>query len=93
MSSSRIQASILADRAPLTVNIPPISPTSNLIEAGLFLHSGRSNKVAPDLQFLFSPAFWVGAAIAPDIPGFTLIPALINPQSCGRSEGIGNLHS
>ncbi len=66
-----------------TQALPPISPTSNLVEAGLFLHSSRSNEVAPDLQFLFSPALWIGSAIAPDIPGFTLIPALLNPQSRG----------
>ncbi len=63
--------------------LPPISSTSNLVEAGLFLQSSSSNGDAPDLQFLFSPALWIGSAIAPDVPGFTLIPALINPQSRG----------
>jgi choline dehydrogenase len=64
--------------------LPPLSPLSNSIEAGLFLQSGISNNAAtPDLQFMFSPAVWVGSAIAPDIPGFTLIAALINPQSRG----------
>jgi choline dehydrogenase len=63
--------------------LPPIAPTSNLVEAGLFLHSGKSNGATPDLQFLFSPVLWIGSAIAPDIPGFTLIPALVNPQSRG----------
>lgn len=66
-----------------TQALPPITPTSNLVEAGLFLHSSRSNEAAPDLQFLFCPALWVGSAIAPDIPGFTLIPGLVNPQSRG----------
>jgi choline dehydrogenase len=65
-----------------TQALPPLSPTSNLVEAGLFLRS-NSNKVAPDLQLLFSPALWIGSEIAPDIPGFTLIPALLNPQSRG----------
>jgi choline dehydrogenase len=63
--------------------LPPISSTSNLVEAGLFLHSSSNNAVTPDLQFLFSPALWIGSAIAPDIAGFTLISALVNPQSRG----------
>ena len=64
-----------------TQALPPIAPTSNLVEAGLFLHS--RNGATPDLQFLFSPALWIGATISPDIPGFTLISALVNPQSRG----------
>ena len=66
-----------------TQTLPPLSPTSNSIEAGLFLQSGISNAATPDLQFMFSPGVWIGSAIAPDIPGFTLIAALINPQSRG----------
>jgi choline dehydrogenase len=66
-----------------TQMLPPIAPTSNLVEAGLFLHSGRSKEAKPDLQFLFSPALWVGSTINPAIPGFTLILALVNPQSRG----------
>ncbi|WP_245939938.1 GMC family oxidoreductase [Stenomitos frigidus] len=66
-----------------TQALPPLSPTSSLVEAGLFLQSGISNAATPDLQFMFSPALWIGSAIVPDIPGFTLISALINPQSRG----------
>jgi choline dehydrogenase len=65
-----------------TQALPPLTSTSNLVEAGLFLHSS-SNKTTPDLQFLFSPALWVGSAIAPDIPGFTFILGLVKPQSRG----------
>ncbi|MEH1887711.1 GMC family oxidoreductase [Nostoc sp.] len=66
-----------------TQTLPPLTPTSNLVEAGLFLHSSSGNETTPDLQFLFSPALWVGSAIAPDIPGFTFILALVKPQSRG----------
>ncbi|XGW00752.1 MAG: GMC family oxidoreductase (plasmid) [Leptolyngbya sp. BL-A-14] len=62
--------------------LPPLTLTSNLVEAGLFLHS-NNNGTTPDLQFLFSPALWIGSAIAPDIPGFTFIVCLVNPQSRG----------
>ena len=63
--------------------LPPIASTSNLAEAGLFLHSSSSNGAAPDLQFLLSPALWIGSAIAPHIPGFSLFLALVKPQSRG----------
>ena len=66
-----------------TQELPLISPTSNLVEAGLFLHSSKSNELTPDLQFLFSPALWVGAAISADIPGFTFILGMLAPQSRG----------
>ncbi|HEY9642840.1 MAG TPA: GMC family oxidoreductase N-terminal domain-containing protein [Coleofasciculaceae cyanobacterium] len=62
--------------------LPPLTLTSNLVEAGLFLDSG-SKGATPDLQFLFSPALWVGSAIAPDVPGFTFILCLVKPQSRG----------
>ena len=65
-----------------TQTLPPLTPTSNLVEAGLFVHSS-SNETTPDLQFLFSPALWIGSAIAPDIPGFTFILGLVKPQSRG----------
>ena len=65
-----------------TQTLPPLTSTSNLVEAGLFVHSS-SNQTIPDLQFLFSPALWVGSAIAPDIPGFTFILSLVKPQSRG----------
>ena len=65
-----------------TQKLPPLTLTSNLVEAGLFVRSS-SNKTAPDLQFLFSPALWVGSAIAPEIPGFTFILGLVQPQSRG----------
>jgi choline dehydrogenase len=65
-----------------TQMLPPLTLTSNLVEAGLFLHSSN-NGTTPDLQFLFSPALWIGSAIAPDIPGFTFILCLVNPQSRG----------
>jgi choline dehydrogenase len=66
-----------------TQALPSLTPTSNLVEAGLFLQSSSNNEVAPDLQFLFSPALWVGSAIAPDLPGFTFLSCLISPQSRG----------
>lgn len=66
-----------------TQALPLIAPTSNLVEAGLFLHSGKSNEVAPDLQFLFSPALLANPTLAYDVPGVTLIACLINPQSRG----------
>ncbi|HEY9624646.1 MAG TPA: GMC family oxidoreductase N-terminal domain-containing protein [Crinalium sp.] len=68
--------------------LPPLTLTSNLVEAGLFLHS-NNNGTTPDLQFLFSPGLWVGSAIAPDVPGFTLILCLVKPQS----RGTVTLHS
>ena len=66
-----------------TQELPPLAPTSNLVESGLFLHSGESNEVAPDLQFLFCPALWVSPDFARDVTGFTFIPCLIAPQSRG----------
>lgn len=71
-----------------TQALPPLSPTSNLVEAGLFLQSGISKAATPDVQFMFSPVLWIGSAIAPDIPGFTLISALIKPQSRGTVTHI-----
>lgn len=65
-----------------TQALPQLAPTSNLVEAGLFVHSS-SNKTTPDLQFLFSPALWVGSATSHDIPGITLILGLVKPQSRG----------
>ncbi|MBW4518703.1 MAG: GMC family oxidoreductase N-terminal domain-containing protein [Scytolyngbya sp. HA4215-MV1] len=65
-----------------TQALPPLTLTSNLVEAGLFVHSSN-NGTTPDLQFLFSPALWIGSAIAPDIPGFTFIVCLVEPQSRG----------
>jgi choline dehydrogenase len=62
--------------------LPPLTLTSNLVEAGLFVHSSN-NGTTPDLQFLFSPALWIGSAIAPEIPGFTFIVGLVKPQSRG----------
>ncbi|MHC5917893.1 MAG: GMC family oxidoreductase, partial [Nostoc sp.] len=66
-----------------TQALPAIASTSNLVEAGLFLHSGKSKELAPDLQFLFSPVLWGSSDSAPDVSGSTLICCLINPQSRG----------
>ncbi|MEH2106115.1 GMC family oxidoreductase [Nostoc sp.] len=66
-----------------TQTLPAIASTSNLVEAGLFLHSGKSKELAPDLQFLFSPVLWGSSDSAPDVSGSTLICCLINPQSRG----------
>ncbi|WP_096602243.1 GMC family oxidoreductase N-terminal domain-containing protein [Calothrix sp. NIES-2100] len=61
---------------------PAIAPTSNIVEAGLFLHSGKSNEVAPDLQFLFSPAL-LSPTLTHEVSGATLVACLIKPQSHG----------
>ncbi|RCJ32629.1 choline dehydrogenase [Nostoc punctiforme NIES-2108] len=66
-----------------TQALPAIASTSNLVEAGLFIHSGKSKESAPDLQFLFSPVLWGSSDSAPDVSGSTLICCLINPQSRG----------
>ena len=65
-----------------TQALPVIAPTSNIVEAGLFLHSGKSNEVAPDLQFLFSPAL-LSPILTHDVSGATLVACLIKPQSHG----------
>src|SRR5262249_50089622 len=52
----------------------PLSATSNLAEAGLFLHTGAEPaEPAPDVQFHFAPLPWPHPCFACDAgPGYTI---------------------
>jgi len=60
-----------------------IAPTSNIAEAGMFLHTERSLDAAPDLQFLFVPLLFVNPAFARSGPGFTFIASHTHCHSRG----------
>ncbi|MEH2465792.1 GMC family oxidoreductase [Nostoc sp.] len=59
------------------------APTSNIAEAGLFLHTEECLDVAPDLQFHFGPVLWAHPAYAREGPGFGATVSVTNPQSLG----------
>ncbi|MEH2252811.1 GMC family oxidoreductase [Nostoc sp.] len=65
-----------------TQDLQPAS-TSNIAEAGLFLHTEGRLDVAPDLQFFSGPILWAHPAYARQGPGFGAVACLINPQSRG----------
>ncbi|ARV57531.1 choline dehydrogenase [Nostocales cyanobacterium HT-58-2] len=58
--------------------------TSNIAEAGLFLHTSKNLDAAPDLQFHFASILWVQREFARSGPGFTFAPCLTHPQSRGN---------
>jgi choline dehydrogenase len=59
------------------------APTSNIGEAGLFLHTESNLDAAPDLQFFSGPALWVPPGYPNDGPGFASTVCLARPQSRG----------
>ncbi|MEH2421521.1 MAG: GMC family oxidoreductase N-terminal domain-containing protein [Nostoc sp.] len=65
-----------------TQDLQPAS-TSNIAEAGLFLHTEGRLDVAPDLQFFSGPILWAHPTYARQGPGFGAVACLINPQSRG----------
>ncbi|MFB8788307.1 MAG: GMC family oxidoreductase N-terminal domain-containing protein [Potamolinea sp.] len=65
-----------------TQDVQP-SATSNLAEAGLFLHTENQLNTAPNLQFHVGPLLWVQPEFAREGSGFSIVPCLVHPQSCG----------
>ncbi|OUL25001.1 choline dehydrogenase [Nostoc sp. T09] len=59
------------------------APTSNIGEAGLFLHTEGRLDVAPDLQFFCGPVLWAAPAYAREGPGFATSVCVTNPESRG----------
>ena len=59
------------------------APTSNLGEAGLFLHTENKPDAAPNLQFHFGVLLWVQPEFARPGSGFSIVPCLLHPQSRG----------
>ncbi|MEG4105679.1 GMC family oxidoreductase N-terminal domain-containing protein [Microcoleus sp. S13_C5] len=59
------------------------APTSNIAEAGLFLHTEGRLDTAPDLQFFCGPILWVPPAYAREGPGFAVTACVTNPESRG----------
>jgi choline dehydrogenase len=57
--------------------------TSNLIEAGLFLHTKANLEAAPDLQLLSGPILWVPPGYPNEGSGFVCAVCLTHPQSRG----------
>ncbi|MGL5943591.1 MAG: GMC family oxidoreductase [Waterburya sp.] len=60
------------------------TPTSNIAEAGLFLHTEGRLDTAPDLQFHSGPVLWAHPAYAREGPGFAATACVTNPQSRGN---------
>ncbi|MBW4669994.1 MAG: GMC family oxidoreductase N-terminal domain-containing protein [Cyanomargarita calcarea GSE-NOS-MK-12-04C] len=60
-----------------------LAPTSNIAEAGLFLHSESNLETAPDLQFFSGPVLWAPPAYARSGSGFSSTVCLNHPQSRG----------
>lgn len=58
--------------------------TSNMAEAGLFLHTEGRLDVSPDLQFYCGPILWTHPAYAREGSGFTATACVTNPQSRGN---------
>lgn len=56
--------------------------TSNGLEAAGYWRSGDLN--APDIQFVFAPAYLEGGELAADTHGFSIGTALVDPMSRGR---------
>lgn len=61
----------------------PLAPSSNLGEAGLFLHTEKSLDAAPNLQFTSGPILFVNPAFAREGPAFTIVSNITHPQSRG----------
>ena len=59
------------------------APTSNIAEAGLFLHTESQLDAAPDLQLFSGPVLWTPPGYPQDGPGFTITACLTHPQSRG----------
>ncbi|WP_089129403.1 GMC family oxidoreductase [Tolypothrix sp. NIES-4075] len=57
--------------------------TSNIAEAGLFLHTESNLHAAPDIQLYFGPVLWAPPAYARPGSGFASTPCLTHPQSRG----------
>ncbi|WP_341530459.1 GMC family oxidoreductase N-terminal domain-containing protein [Nostoc sp. UHCC 0302] len=66
-----------------TQDVQP-APTSNIAEAGLFLHTEGRLDVAPDLQFFSGPVLWTHPAYAREGPGFAATACITNPDSRGN---------
>ncbi|HEY9603915.1 MAG TPA: GMC family oxidoreductase N-terminal domain-containing protein, partial [Allocoleopsis sp.] len=65
-----------------TQDVQP-APTSNIAEAGLFLHTEKKLDAAPNLQFHVGPLLWVQPEFARPDSGFSIVPCLVHPQSRG----------
>jgi len=65
-----------------TQDVQP-APTSNIAEAGLFLHTENKLEAAPNLQFHFGSILWVQPEFAREGSGFSIVPCLMHPQSRG----------
>jgi choline dehydrogenase len=57
--------------------------TSNVAEAGMFVHTEGSLDRVPDLQFYSDPVLWVPPGYPNEGPGFGTGACLIHPQSRG----------
>jgi choline dehydrogenase len=58
--------------------------TSNVGEAGGFIHSGEDDGAIPDIQFHFAPAYFIEhGRVEPPGHGFTIGPTLVMPHSRG----------
>jgi choline dehydrogenase len=57
--------------------------TSNIAEAGLFLHTESNLHAAPDIQLFFGPVLWAPPAYARSGSGFASTPCLNHPESRG----------
>ncbi|MDZ8055324.1 MAG: GMC family oxidoreductase [Aulosira sp. ZfuVER01] len=66
-----------------TQNLQP-ALTSNIAEAGLFLHTEARLDVAPDLQLFCGPVLLAHPAYTREGPGFTATACLTNPESRGH---------
>lgn len=60
------------------------APTSNIAEAGLFLHTEGRSDVAPDLQLYSGPVLWTHPNYAREGAGFVATACVTNPQSRGH---------
>ncbi|BAY11422.1 GMC family oxidoreductase [Calothrix sp. NIES-2098] len=60
------------------------APTSNIGEAGLFLHTEGRLDTAPDLQFFCGPVLWAPPAYAREGSGFAASVCVTNPESRGH---------
>lgn len=66
-----------------------LAPTSNIAEAGLFLHTENNLNAVPNLQFHFGPILWGLPEYDSHGSGFTIAPCLTPPQSRG-SVSLGS---
>lgn len=68
-----------------------LDPPELLAEAGLFTWSqGRSDQIAPDLQYFFGPVQFLAPEYMTNSPGFTFAPILSQPQSRGTVSLVSN---